>query len=346
MTDPSFARPAHHLHVPAHRQLRGPRRRRWSPTARGPAPRSCARRNDTDDAPGAEGGWLRWLARERHPGDHRRRHPRRSCCTSATRARCAAACSRRDGRGRGAASASQAEPLMAGRDLVARGHARASSTVHGDGDGPRIVAIDTGIKGSIVRNFTERGAIVELHPCTTTRAGAARPRRRRRSSWPTAPATRRRSTTSSTRCASWSAGSRRSASASATSCCAGPSAWTPSSCPSATAAPTTRSRTSRRDGSRSPRRTTASRSLGPGGEQRIEADEAVRWTTDFGEARLSHVNLYDRTVEGLTLLDVAGGTVQYHPEAGPGPNDSSLSTVPGQIRRCPCTDAGGRREVP
>ena len=62
--------------------------------------------------------------------------------------------------------------------------------------------------------------------------------------------------------------------------------------------------------------------LGPRGEQRIETDEAVRWTTDFGDARLSHVNLYDRTVEGLTLLDVAGGTVQYHPEAGPGPNDS------------------------
>ena len=31
------------------------------------------------------------------------------------------------------------------------------------------------------------------------------------------------------------------------------------------------------------------------------------------------MNLYDRTVEGLELLDVPGGTVQYHPEAGPGP---------------------------
>jgi len=29
------------------------------------------------------------------------------------------------------------------------------------------------------------------------------------------------------------------------------------------------------------------------------------------------VNLYDRTVEGLELLEVPGGTVQYHPEAGP-----------------------------
>ena len=34
------------------------------------------------------------------------------------------------------------------------------------------------------------------------------------------------------------------------------------------------------------------------------------------------MNLYDRTVEGLQLLDVHGGTVQYHPEAGPGPNDA------------------------
>jgi len=61
---------------------------------------------------------------------------------------------------------------------------------------------------------------------------------------------------------------------------------------------------------------------GPGGEPRIEGDEPVRWDTDFGAAALSHVNLYDRTVEGLELLDVPGGTVQYHPEAGPGPHDS------------------------
>ena len=48
----------------------------------------------------------------------------------------------------------------------------------------------------------------------------------------------------------------------------------------------------------------------------------MRWKTDFGTAELTHLNLYDRTVEGLTLLDVPGGTVQYHPEAGPGPHDS------------------------
>jgi carbamoyl-phosphate synthase small subunit len=62
--------------------------------------------------------------------------------------------------------------------------------------------------------------------------------------------------------------------------------------------------------------------LGPGGEPRIEADEPVRWETDFGAAELTHLNLYDRTVEGLVLRDVAGATVQYHPEAGPGPHDA------------------------
>jgi carbamoyl-phosphate synthase small subunit len=61
---------------------------------------------------------------------------------------------------------------------------------------------------------------------------------------------------------------------------------------------------------------------GPNGEARIEADEPVRWDTDFGEAELSHLNLYDRTVEGLVLRDVPGATVQYHPEAGPGPHDA------------------------
>jgi carbamoyl-phosphate synthase small subunit len=61
---------------------------------------------------------------------------------------------------------------------------------------------------------------------------------------------------------------------------------------------------------------------GPGGEIRIEADEPVRWDTDFGVAELSHLNLYDRTVEGLVLRDVSAATVQYHPEAGPGPHDA------------------------
>jgi carbamoyl-phosphate synthase small subunit len=62
--------------------------------------------------------------------------------------------------------------------------------------------------------------------------------------------------------------------------------------------------------------------LGPGGARTLDSDEPVRWETDFGTAQLTHVNLYDRTVEGFELLDVPGGAVQYHPEAGPGPHDS------------------------
>jgi carbamoyl-phosphate synthase small subunit len=62
--------------------------------------------------------------------------------------------------------------------------------------------------------------------------------------------------------------------------------------------------------------------LGPGGARTLDTNEPVRWDTDFGAAQLTHVNLYDRTVEGFELLDVPGGAVQYHPEAGPGPHDS------------------------
>ncbi len=62
--------------------------------------------------------------------------------------------------------------------------------------------------------------------------------------------------------------------------------------------------------------------LGPGGEKTIDGGEAMRWETDFGAAELSQLNLYDRTVEGLVLSDVPASTVQYHPEAGPGPHDA------------------------
>jgi carbamoyl-phosphate synthase small subunit len=61
---------------------------------------------------------------------------------------------------------------------------------------------------------------------------------------------------------------------------------------------------------------------GPGGDETIAADEPVRWDTDFGPAVLSHINLYDRTVEGLRLPEAKAMTVQHHPEAGPGPRDS------------------------
>lgn len=43
----------------------------------------------------------------------------------------------------------------------------------------------------------------------------------------------------------------------------------------------------------------------------------------FGRVRLTHVNLNDGTPEGVQFLDVPAFSVQYHPEACPGPHDSS-----------------------
>ncbi|MBI5232141.1 MAG: glutamine-hydrolyzing carbamoyl-phosphate synthase small subunit [Coriobacteriales bacterium] len=42
----------------------------------------------------------------------------------------------------------------------------------------------------------------------------------------------------------------------------------------------------------------------------------------FGRVQLTHVNLNDMTVEGIRLLDAPAFSVQYHPEAAPGPHDS------------------------
>jgi len=42
-----------------------------------------------------------------------------------------------------------------------------------------------------------------------------------------------------------------------------------------------------------------------------------------GQAELSHLNLNDKTVEGLRGTGVPFFSVQYHPEASPGPHDSS-----------------------
>ncbi|HEU4382235.1 MAG TPA: glutamine-hydrolyzing carbamoyl-phosphate synthase small subunit [Anaeromyxobacteraceae bacterium] len=41
-----------------------------------------------------------------------------------------------------------------------------------------------------------------------------------------------------------------------------------------------------------------------------------------GRARVTHQNLNDGTVEGLEVLDAPAFSVQYHPEASPGPHDA------------------------
>jgi len=43
---------------------------------------------------------------------------------------------------------------------------------------------------------------------------------------------------------------------------------------------------------------------------------------NFGPVDVTHVNLNDKTVEGLACRDIPAFSVQYHPEAAPGPNDA------------------------
>lgn len=45
-------------------------------------------------------------------------------------------------------------------------------------------------------------------------------------------------------------------------------------------------------------------------------------TLDLSEVRVTHVNLNDDSVEGMAFLSVPAFSVQYHPEASPGPHDS------------------------
>jgi carbamoyl-phosphate synthase small subunit len=49
---------------------------------------------------------------------------------------------------------------------------------------------------------------------------------------------------------------------------------------------------------------------------------AVAADTLAGRAEVTHVNLNDGVCEGLRVLDAPAFSVQYHPEAGPGPHDA------------------------
>ena len=57
-----------------------------------------------------------------------------------------------------------------------------------------------------------------------------------------------------------------------------------------------------------------------------------------GRVELTHWNLNDGTLEGLRCLDVPAFSVQYHPEAAPGPHDSRYL-----FERFRDADGGGRR---
>jgi len=59
----------------------------------------------------------------------------------------------------------------------------------------------------------------------------------------------------------------------------------------------------------------------PGSPARAQA--GGQFETVFGAAEITHLNLNDGVVEGLRLLDAPAFSVQYHPEAAPGPHDAS-----------------------
>jgi carbamoyl-phosphate synthase small subunit len=271
-----------------------------------------------EDAPGAERGWLDWLTDCGVPAIT-------GVDTRALVRHIRSAGAMRGGVFPGRISEAEAreliaaEPSMAGLDL-AREVTPGAMTVHGDGD-VRIAAIDTGIKGSIVRNLVQRGATVELHPCTATpeELVANDPDAVFLANGPGDPAAldyvvdTLRELVGTRPVFGICLGHQLLSRAVGLETFKLPFGHRGANHPVKDLETGRIEITSQNHGFAV---------VGPGGARKVDADEPVRWSTDFGEAQLSHVNLYDRTVEGLTLLDVPGGTVQYHPEAGPGPHDS------------------------
>jgi carbamoyl-phosphate synthase small subunit len=213
-----------------------------------------------------------------------------------------------------------AEPRMSGQDLASV-VTPSEVSVHGSADGPLISVIDTGIKASIVRNLIARGARVALHPCSTTAEAlmAEDPDAIFVANGPGDPAA-----------LDYVVGTLREliGRKPVWGICLGHQLLC-----RALGLQTYKLPFGHRGANHPVKDLHTGRVeitsqnhgfavLGPGGARRLDSDEPVCWETDFGAARLTHVNLYDRTVEGFELLDVAGGAVQYHPEAGPGPHDS------------------------
>ncbi len=274
---------------------------------------------NSEDAPSAERGWLDWLA---------------DCGVQAITGidtRALVRHIREAGAMRGgvfpgsvdeprARELIDAEPPMAGQDL-ARVVTPGEVSTHGGGDGPLIAVVDTGIKASMVRELTERGARVELHPCTSSAEEllASDPDAVFLANGPGDPAALGYVVETVREIVGrkpvWGIclGHQLLCRAVGLETFKLPFGHRGANHPVRDLATGKVEITSQNHGFAA---------LGPGGGRTIDTDEPVRWDTDFGAAALSHVNLYDRTVEGLELLDVPGGTVQYHPEAGPGPHDS------------------------
>jgi carbamoyl-phosphate synthase small subunit len=276
--------------------------------------------HNSEDAPSAERGWLDWLSDcgvQAISGVDTRSLVRHIRDAGAMRG----------GVFPGSITVAQArelieaEPPMAGQDL-ARVVTPERVSRHGEGgEGPLIAVIDTGIKASMVRELVQRGARVELHPCTSgpEQLLAGDPDAVFLANGPGDPSALGyivetvRAVVGKKPVWGICLGHQLLCRAVGLETFKLPFGHRGANHPVRDLESGKVEITSQNHGFAA---------LGPGGGRTIDSDEPVRWETDFGAASLSHVNLYDRTVEGLELLDVPGGTVQYHPEAGPGPHDS------------------------
>jgi carbamoyl-phosphate synthase small subunit len=275
---------------------------------------------DREDAAEAEGGWLTWLSDCGVPaltGVDTRSLVRHIRDKGAMRGGVFAA-------GLPEAEAMervQAEPPMDGRDLTCEVTPAEPIVLDPQNPGPLVIGIDTGIKESIVRNLRSRGVRLELHPCTVTADEllAREPDAVFLANGPGDPAAldyiveNVRGVVGKVPVWGICLGHQLLCRAVGLETFKLPFGHRGANHPVKDLETGRIEITSQNHGFAV---------VGPGGERTIETNEPVRWETDFGAAELSQLNLYDRTVEGLVLKDVPASTVQYHPEAGPGPHDA------------------------